>query len=53
MKQLLLSTLFFMPFCLTAELQATTYKVQTVAELKARVEAKLQPNDTILLANGT
>ena len=53
MIKALFSTLFLMLFGCFAELQATTYKVQNIAEFKARIEAALKPNDTILLANGT
>lgn len=52
MKRILCPTLLLLFICLATQLQATTYKVQNVAEFKARVAAKLQPNDTVLLANG-
>jgi poly(beta-D-mannuronate) lyase len=53
MKKIPHTLFFLLLFSGFAELKATTYKVQTATELKARVEAVLQPNDTVLLANGT
>jgi poly(beta-D-mannuronate) lyase len=53
MKKNAHTLLYLLLFSGFTNLQATTYKVQNAAELKARVEAILKPNDTVLLANGT
>jgi poly(beta-D-mannuronate) lyase len=53
MNKVFYTALVFIFFNTLCVLHATTYKVQTVAEFKARVEAGLKPNDTVLLANGT
>jgi poly(beta-D-mannuronate) lyase len=53
MKKAFYTALVFIFFNTLCALHATTYKVQTVAEFKARVDAILKPNDTVLLANGT
>lgn len=52
MKRALYLTVLFLFMGFAMKLQATTYKVQNVAEFKARVAAKLKPNDTVILANG-
>ncbi len=49
---MLFATLFLMLFGFVTALQATTYKVQNIAEFKARIESGLKPNDSVLLANG-
>jgi poly(beta-D-mannuronate) lyase len=53
MNKVFYTALVFIFFNTLCVLHATTYKVQTVAEFKARVDAILKPNDTVLLANGT
>jgi poly(beta-D-mannuronate) lyase len=52
MKKAFYASLVCLFFSTTNNLQATTYKVKNIAEFKARVEAVLKPNDTVLLANG-
>lgn len=52
MKKAFYTALVFIFFNTIYTLNATTYKVQTVAEFKAHVDAILKPNDTVLLANG-
>lgn len=52
MKKTLFSLLFLLLVGFAIKVKAATYKVQTVAEFKAKVASGLNPNDTILLANG-
>ncbi len=52
MKNTLFTALFLVLISFAPKVQAATYKVQNIAKFKARVAAKLKPNDTLILANG-
>ena len=53
MKQTFWIALFILINGIITPLKAAIFKVKTVAEFKAQVNAGLKPSDTIQLANGT